>query len=397
MPKLTDLQIRNLKAPQDGQRLKTFYDGFSVRISKRAKTFTYWYSHQGRKRLLTLGRYPDMSLKEAMAAHARARSEHLRGADPAATKQDAIAASDRAPTVQKLVDEFAKHVLAKQPSGSNTLRQIEKDILPRLGPRTQLDSLRRRDAVVIVDAVRARGPRIGNSAAAILARLGNFAVERGLLDANPFASLKKVRIDPKTRVLADWELTRLVDHIREADLHPLMQMALLAILITGQRPGEVVTMRKDEISDGVWTIPATRYKTGVDHAVPLSALALDLVAGAAAHNAQSPFVFPSPRSPDRPIARLSLSRAILRKQSDELGIAPFTPHDLRRTCRTGMAALGVPDPVAEKVIGHKLAGMLAVYNVHPYMDEKRDALNRWAAHIERVMATPPSGPAGDAP
>ena len=58
---------------------------------------------------------------------------------------------------------------------------------------------------------------------------------------------------------------------------------------------------------------------------------------------------------------------------------------------TGRDRLGVPDAVAERVIGHKLEGMLAVYNVHSYLAEKRDALNRWAEHLASIMARPDDG------
>ena len=399
--KLTDLQVRNLR-PQANRYLKLFGDGFGVRVSPSGqKTFVFWFSYRGKKQLLTLGRYPAVPLKEALAKHATARNAVLRGENPAAADRDA-------PTVSLLVEEFEREVLANQPSGAETLRQINKDILPRLGATTPLKTLHRRHAVEIVDAVRERGPRIGNSAATILVRLGNFAVDRGLLDASPFTRLKKARVESRTRVLADWELARFVARIWTVDVHPVTALALLTILVTGQRPGEVAGLRKDELNerDALWTIPATRYKTGHEQVVPLAPLALELIRAASAFNAGVPYVFPSPQqpassAPPRCIDRHSLSRAVVRKLGDApndselgpaaqlaLGLAPFTPHDLRRTCRTGMAGLGVPDAVAERVIGHKLEGMLAVYNVHSYLAEKRDALNRWAEHLASIMAGP---------
>lgn len=398
---LTDLQVRNLKA-RDSRYFHHFFDGFGLRVTPNGdKMFCYRYSHGGTRSMLTLGRYPAVSLKEALAKHAEARTRVLRGEDPAGPKD--------APTVQLLVDEFEREVLSKQPSGTNTLRQIQKDIVPGLGAKTALTDLTRRDAVQIVDAVRKRGDRIGNSAAAILARLGNFAVERGLLPASPFTALKKVRIDPKTRTLSDWEIARLWEGVQRIGIEPLTSLALRLVLATGQRPGEVAGMRQDEIDGALWIIPASRYKTGVEQRVPLSPLALEVLREASVHNWGSAYVFPSPRPGadeagdpiDHPINRHTLSRAVLRKLGDSpdtdapapvadgtLTLAPFTPHDLRRTCRTGMAALGVPEHVAEKVLGHKLEGMMAVYNLHEYGDEKRAALDKWGAHIVRLIEGP---------
>ncbi len=71
---------------------------------------------------------------------------------------------------------------------------------------------------------------------------------------------------------------------------------------------------------------------------------------------------------------------------NEFGInAAFTPHDLRRTCRTGLAEIGIDDVVAERVLGHKLVGILGTYNVHAYDTEKRAALEKWERHIRRIV------------
>ena len=86
------------------------------------------------------------------------------------------------------------------------------------------------------------------------------------------------------------------------------------------------------------------------------------------------------------ITRMSMTRAVARHWA-EMGIeTAFTPHDLRRTVRTRLAELGVDDIVAERVLGHKLQGMLAVYNQHPYLDEKRAALLKWESRLQEIIA-----------
>ncbi len=64
-------------------------------------------------------------------------------------------------------------------------------------------------------------------------------------------------------------------------------------------------------------------------------------------------------------------------------------HDLRRTCRTGMARLGVPEIVSERVLNHQAQGLTKIYNVHEYLDEKRDALARWAQEVANIVEPPP--------
>jgi hypothetical protein len=74
-------------------------------------------------------------------------------------------------------------------------------------------------------------------------------------------------------------------------------------------------------------------------------------------------------------------------------LAHWRTHDLRRTCRTGMGRLGVPQHVAELVIGHTLPGIIAVYDRYSYLAEKRDALNRWASHVLQVVGDAPANEA----
>jgi integrase len=82
-----------------------------------------------------------------------------------------------------------------------------------------------------------------------------------------------------------------------------------------------------------------------------------------------------------------ITRVVARnlKSLAEYGVRAFTPHDLRRTCRTGLAKLGVADTVAERVLNHAVLGMAGVYNKHDYLDEMRLALDKWAAHLTGVQ------------
>lgn len=81
-----------------------------------------------------------------------------------------------------------------------------------------------------------------------------------------------------------------------------------------------------------------------------------------------------------------ITRVVARnlKSLAEHRVGAFTPHDLRRTCRTGLPKLEIADAVAERVLDHAMPGMAGVYNNHPYLDEMRLALDKWAAHLTGV-------------
>jgi integrase len=85
----------------------------------------------------------------------------------------------------------------------------------------------------------------------------------------------------------------------------------------------------------------------------------------------------------------SMSRAITRHFQEAGFQQKFTPHDLRRTLRTKLAEIGIPEHIAERVLGHKLQGILAVYNRYSYDQEKSEALEKWEARLRQIIEVPP--------
>jgi integrase len=130
----------------------------------------------------------------------------------------------------------------------------------------------------------------------------------------------------------------------------------------------------------LWTIPAPRMKGGAAHEVPLSRLALEIIKSLPRFTA--PFVF-STTGGERPIS--SFSKAKSRLDAAAPGMAPWRIHDLRRTVRTGLGALPIPSNVCELVIAHAQPGLHKVYDLHSYRDEKRRALELWAARLSEII------------
>lgn len=435
MTQLTDLGVKNLQ-PLATRYIAWFDGGLGVRVSPNGrKSFFYWYRQGKRKRAMPLGQYPATSVKDALRLHNEARAKKLADIDPAAERQERLkaartatesAAVERArrPTMRAVFERWVALDLqprlddegyrqGRKDGGDSARQQFERWVFPTLGDRPAYE-VTKGDVMEILDRAKAAGKRrTAGSIFSNLRQMLDFAADREYVDRNPLHALRKLRVvgraTPRKRVLADWELTRLLRRLPLVGIHPVTVLALQLVLATGQRPGEVAGMTKAELSaDGtLWTIPGARYKTGETQRVPLSAFALDLLRQAATYNTSSAFVFPSPQAvgvklggrehePDACIDRHSLSRAVSRKRGTakpvdtepddgELGLEPFVPHDLRRTCRTQLAALGVPEHIAERVIGHKLQGMMAVYNLHEYLDERRAALERWGQHLASLL------------
>jgi integrase len=206
----------------------------------------------------------------------------------------------------------------------------------------------------------------------------------------PGKKVSKDRVLTPDEVCAVWALleppTPRTNEEADADEGPKVAMspdvrrALRLILVTAQRPGEVAGMTWEEVEGSWWTIPAERAKNGLSHRVHLSKLALEVLG-----TRGDGYVFPSPRPKAGHIHINALAQAV-RVNQKALGVTPFTPHDLRRTAASIMAGAGVAPFTVERVLNHTLQGVQAVYNRHSYDAEKREALNRWAGHLGRILA-----------
>jgi integrase len=162
---------------------------------------------------------------------------------------------------------------------------------------------------------------------------------------------------------------------------------LKLLLLTGARLNEVARMERSELSDDLatWTIPSTRTKNHRTHVVPLSPLAQELLSGLE-QLPECRYVFTTNQK--APIGGFSKWK---RRLDARMALsAPWRLHDLRRTCATGMAELGVPPHMVELCLNHvsgARAGVAGVYNRSVQMPERRAALERWANHVDGLVSS----------
>jgi integrase len=188
---------------------------------------------------------------------------------------------------------------------------------------------------------------------------------------------------------APWKGRRLSD-IRRADIHEFgwpYGLLVQLLILTGARRGEIGTARWSEIDlpGRVWTIPAERSKNGIAHSVPLSPRTLAILESLPRIHGGQDFVFTT--NGETPVAGFGRAKAQLDAALPD--VPHWTFHDLRRTCASGMARLGIAPHVVEAVLNHRngtIRGVAAVYNRYNFADEKRRALELWGAHIERLAS-----------
>jgi integrase len=154
------------------------------------------------------------------------------------------------------------------------------------------------------------------------------------------------------------------------------------LALTGQRREEVAGLTSEELDleRRIWTIPKSRTKNAKAHVVHLSDQSLAVLKRA---DQKGPLVFSRPGT--KPFQEFSRAKSLLDKVS---GVTGWRLHDLRRSCVSGMARLGVAPHVADKILNHQsgtISGVAAVYQRHEFLLERQAALDLWGAHIGQIL------------
>jgi integrase len=169
--------------------------------------------------------------------------------------------------------------------------------------------------------------------------------------------------------------------------------------LTGQRKTEVSDARWREfaLEAGLWTVPPERFKSNATHLVPLTDPVLALLRELPRFK-KGDYLF-STTFGSKPVdgfskAKARLDRLMLEElraiHGDDAELPPFVVHDLRRTVRTRLSGLRVPDTVAEMIIGHGRKGLQRVYDQHRFVDEMREALTLWAGRLRDIVEPAPN-------
>jgi integrase len=309
-------------------------------------------------------------------------------------------------TFATVAEDFIKDKLSSERKGREVERDIRREFMPAWGKRpiTEITSL---DVRTAIKAIKDRGaPYQAHNLLGCARRLFAWAIDQHCygLESSPCDRLKAI-IGPKaarSRVLCDDEL-RALWRAAEGIAYPYGELFRL-LLLTGQRKSEVANAQWPEfdLPQKLWMIPAERMKAQAPHVVPLSGDVIAILQSLPRFN-KGDHLF-STTSGVKPVngfskAKTALDQAMLaemRKAAGDDGAQPrlkqepFVIHDIRRTMRTGLSALPVPDLVRELVIAHTKPGLHKVYDQFAYVDEKRQALDLWAARVRNIIDPPAS-------
>jgi integrase len=422
--RLTEKGIQGLKPATPGSRYDVMdadVPGLGVRVTdKGQRTFILIARYPGSTNPTrrALGEYGALGLQEARE---KARAWHdliRRGVDPKAEEERARTADQRrqSNTFEAVAEAFiTKDVIGPDPAnprqrtGRETARDLRTVFIPSLGSRP-IDSVAAHDILAVIDGYVTAGKTYrAHNLLGHVRRMFNWAINRPEyeLDRSPCDRIKPARvIGPaplRTRILTDGELRAFWVAAGQMDypFGPLLR--LLALL--GQRKGEVADAEWSEfdLERRVWTIPAARTKANAVHVVPLTDAAIDILRALPRFDGGD-FLF-STTFGRRPVSGFSKAKTRLdafmlvelRRAAAERGESPdrttlpeFVIHDVRRTMRTGLSSLPIPDMVRELVIGHTRPGLHKVYDQYSYLDEKREALELWGRRLRSIVEPAPA-------
>lgn len=395
--------------------------GLRLVASANARTWTYRYKSpiDGRMRQIKLGRWPAMGLPAALVAWERAKDARDHGADPAVEKRSArrearAAALEQAYTVRRACDDY---LTSYQGSVTEkTYREAERILRAELGALAELPAaeVTRAHAFDLVESVRHK-PIVASRLRQLLGAVWDRALDAGRLPAetpNWWRLVMRGRLKSRGRVIAGENVGTVKRVLSEAELAQLLpwlpnfprdvEDALTLYLWTCCRGAEIMQMERGEITeelDGLWwTVPVAKLKMRRIPAleplrVPLVGRAEEVVRRRLAA-VQASYLFPS-RAGDTPYMQQKvIGVAVWARRPDcssrpewvraRLPVVGWAPHDLRRTGRTLLAALGCPAEVAEAILGHIQPGIQGIYNRHGYDAERRLWLTRLSGRLEQL-------------
>jgi integrase len=377
--KLTPAFIEKATADPGAERT-VFWDetmpGFGLMVTKVGhRSFVYQYraAHRSRRITFPVGLGLDKARREAKKALGGVAA----GGDPLQERRKAEALAEN--TLQSICEEYLRREGKRLRGRDQIEATLKRLVYPKLGAR-QIDSILRSEIVRLLDKIDdEHGVGMADNTLAQIRRVLNWHATRTDNFRSPIVrgmARTKSKERARDRILTDGEL-RAVWKAAQASTGPFGYLVRF-VLLTATRRNEAARMVDTELSGEDWIIPGARYKTKIDHVIPLSHAARDLLESVTRIKGV-PYIF---TTGSEPISGFSKFKAAF---DEECGVNGWTLHDLRRTARSLMSRAGVDADHAERCLGHVIGGVRGTYDRHAYHADKKRAFESLAAQINRIL------------
>ncbi len=400
--KLTAIYIKNLKAPAKGRLViaDTETRGLSLRVTEKGvKSWLVRYRVKGEKatdekgrriqRYCVLAEIGSLSLADARAEAGEIILAAKKGRDLVATRRAEQAAEEKAEraarTVRQVVEEYIEKVVKPhQRTWYDTELRLKNHVLPTLGER-DIRTITRGDISQLLDHLEhVKGlTKQVNLVRSTLRSMFKFAIEREYREDDPAGGTSHRRkLDvSRERTLTNDEIKAV--WIAAGELPVLGKVLVRSLFLTACRLNEIRMAAPSEISESLFVIPGSRAKTGRDHVVPLVDEAVALFGELPRVSKQ--FLFST-----NGVAAWAGHTRTKTALDEACGVKDWTYHDIRRTVRTKMAELRIPDAIAERCIAHAVGTSVSrTYDRHEYLAEKTEAFQTWTNCLMAIVGEAP--------
>ena len=385
--KFSDQAIARWKPPATGRA--EYWDierpGFGLRITAAgAKVWQMMYRTNARKRRLTLGTYPTLSLALAHQAADQAQDAIAKGLDPAAQR---VALTGGPLTFENFARAYIeRHAKRNKKSWKADAAMISNDLIPAWG-RRPAQSIARRDVFELLETIVARGhPYAANRRLALIRKMFAWGLSVDLISNSPATGVSAPASEQvRSRTLGESDIAALWN-AWDAMGYPYGFIFKL-ILLTAQRRSDIAGLRLEDIgfTNQIWTPPQARNEPGSVHGLPLSHQALEILASLP--RSTSPLVFPSPRDRKKHVSGFSKAAERATKLS---GVENWRTQDLRRTAAVSMARLGATPDLLDQILNVRAtqtSGLRGIYQLATDTGQKRNALQQWSDQVMTIVTS----------
>jgi integrase len=390
---LTDVVIKKAKAPTKAYKLSDGGGLFLWMTPSGGKLWRWTYRHEGKQKLMTFGRYPDVPLALARERHGEARKLLATGTDPMAHRKVEKTAEQVASenSFANIATEWLEHWQdGKSPRHvDSTRRRLDSNILPSLGP-LQIAEIEAPDVVAMVRIIEARGARdIAKRAMETTGQIFRYAIAHGKVKRNPAQDFRPSDVLKATRKtnyarIDEKDLPHLLKEIEVYRGTPLTRLALKLMALTFVRTSELIGAKWSEfnLEAARWDIPAERMKMRAPHIVPLSRQSLEILDLLRELTGKCEWVFPGERSGER-----TMSNNTLLKGLERMGYkGRMTGHGFRGLASTILHEKEYPHEHIELQLAHAPRNAVsAAYNHAQHLKGRAKMMQDWADFLEHTQ------------
>ncbi|WP_459609250.1 tyrosine-type recombinase/integrase [Dickeya oryzae] len=404
MAKLTDIQIKAWV--RSGERFDGRSDGNGLYLCfPKNYAIPFWrfrYRFVGKQRAMVIGTYSELSLAKARETAKELSARVALGYDVAGEKQERkaqaikkIEEEKNALKVAELAQEyFERQILGNWKHPDILRRRIEKDINPNIG-HLRIEDVRPRHIDDMLQKIIARNaPTVANDVLRWTRRIFNYGIKRHMLESNPTTAFEIADAGGKEKSRERWltreELIKFFKAMRVTQgfsRQNELTMKLLLALCCRKMELCAAQWVEFDLGNAIWHLPAERVKNGDAIDIPLPAITVEWLKELRQMSLNSQWVLPARKMQHRMIPHIqesTLPVALAKVRSNLPEVPNFTIHDFRRTGRSHLAALGVDPVVAERCLNHRIKGVEGIYNRYEYFQERKAALDQWAALLESL-------------